>query len=414
MSVSTANENTMAPTLERPRLRPGLAAAQDAADPRYIFVWDQLRLTNKPQRLSIWEFAWVQLFDGQRTLRDIQMEAMRQLSGQLVSLELFSALVNRLDESLFLESPRFRARLSDPVREPSCLGCYAAEPEALRRQLKGLFTAPNGPGLPSAPKPDGTLHAALIPHIDYQRGGVTFAWGFKELFEQTDASLFVIVGTSHYSAHRFTLTRKDFKTPLGIARTDQGYIDHLVGHYGDGLFDDELAHLPEHSIELEVVFLQYLYENRRPFRIVPIVVGSFQDAVESGVPPRVQDNIRRMIESLRLVEEEIGEPICYIVSGDLAHLGPKFGDPQPVGDGLLAESRLRDESILQKAEGGDSSGYFRLIADEYDRRRICGFPPTYTVLEAIHPRRGKLLHYDRYIHPKGFESVSFASVAFYK
>ena len=55
----------------------------------------------------------------------------------------------------------------------------------------------------------------------------------------------MIVGTSHYSSHRFTLTRKDFKTPLGVVPTDQGYIDRLVRHYGDGLFDDELlAHLP--------------------------------------------------------------------------------------------------------------------------------------------------------------------------
>ena len=110
--------------------------------------------------------------------------------------------------------------------------------------------------MPQEKRPDGALRAALIPHIDYHRGGGTFAWGFREVFERTDASLFVIIGTSHYSSHRFTLTRKDFKTPLGLARSDQAYIDRLVNHYGDGLFDDELAHLPEHSIELEVVFLQ--------------------------------------------------------------------------------------------------------------------------------------------------------------
>src|SRR5205814_3982684 len=132
------------------------------------------------------------------------------------------------------------------------------EPEALRRQLRRLFTGPRGPGLPEEPKPDGRLRAALLPHIDYRRGGTTYAWGFKEVFERTDASLFVIIGTSHYSSERFTLTRKDFKTPLGIVPTDQEYIDRLVKHYGDGLFDDPLAHLPEHSIELEVVFLQYL------------------------------------------------------------------------------------------------------------------------------------------------------------
>jgi MEMO1 family protein len=399
--------------MERPRLRPGLAAAQDQNDPRYVLLWDEFRLSGRIQRISLLEFTWLRMFDGQRTLRDIQAEAMRQVNGQLLSLDLFASLVEKLDEALFLESPRFRQRLNGSVREPSCIGCYAAEPEALRRQLLGLFTDPRGPGLPRGQSPGGQLRAALLPHIDYQRGGVTIAWGFKEVFEQCTASLFVIVGTSHYSSQRFTLTRKDFKTPLGTVPTDQQYIDRLVSHYGDGLFDDEIAHLPEHSIELEVVFLQYLYENRRAFRIVPLVVGSFQDAVQSGVPPRVQEDVGRLIDGLRRTEAETAEPICYLISGDLAHLGPKFGDPQPVAEPVLKRSQQQDQALLRCTEASDPCGFFRLIADEADCRRICGLPPAYTVLEAVRPSRGRLLHYDQYVHPLGHESVSFASVAFY-
>jgi AmmeMemoRadiSam system protein B len=388
--------------------------AQDQNDPRYVLVWDELRLSPRIQRLSVLEFGWIKLFDGQRTLRDIQAEAMRQVNGQLVTLDRFTTLVAELDEALFLESPRFRQRLASPVREPSCLGCYAAEPADLRHQLTRFFTHPHGPGLPGEPKPDGQLRAALLPHIDYQRGGVSYAWGFKEVFEASPAALFVIIGTSHYSAQRFTLTRKDFRTPLGLARTDQPYIDRLVAYYGDGLFEDEMAHLPEHSIELEVVFLQYLYENRRPFRIVPLVVGSFHQAVASGVPPRVEADIGRLIAALRRIDEEMAEPICYIISGDLAHLGPKFGDSQPVTEPWLAHSRAQDQLLLRYTEAADACGYFRIIADESDRRRICGLGPTYTVLEALRPGHGRLLHYDQYVHPHGYESVSFASVAFYR
>jgi AmmeMemoRadiSam system protein B len=360
------------------------------------------------------EFSWIQMFDGRRSLRDIQAEAMRKVGGRLLSLSLFTTLVEKLDEALLLDSPRYRERMSGPIREPSCIGCYAAQPNDLRRQLEALFADKHGPGLPKEPHPNGSFRGALIPHIDYQRGGVTFAWGFKEVVERTEASLFVIIGTSHYSAHRFTLTRKHFKTPLGIAQTDQGYIDRLVAHYGEGLFDDELTHLPEHSIELEVVFLQYLYEQRRPIRIVPLLVGSFHDAVLSGVPPRAQDDIGRMVRALRQTEEETQEPICYIISGDLAHIGPKFGDADPVDDPFLSHSRRQDQTILRMAEAADPSGYFRVIADEYDARRICGLPPTYLVLEATRPGRGRLLHYDQYVHPRGYESVSFASVAFYR
>jgi hypothetical protein len=400
-------------SLERPRLRPHVVPYLD--DQKHVYLVDQLGLNPRPERMSVREFFWVRLFDGQRTLREIQAEAVRQADGELLPLELFAKLAERLEEALFLDGPRFRDAAHQAVREPRCIGCYEGEPEALRRQLGRLFSGPQGPGKPRASKPDGLLRAALIPHIDYPRGGHTYAWGFKEVFEHTDASLFVIIGTSHYSTHRFTLTRKHFKTPLGITPTDQPTIDRLVHHYGDGLFDDELmAHLPEHSIELEVVFLQYLYEGKRPIRIVPLVVGSFQDCVEDGSTPAGRADICRMIEALRKVEAETSEPICYLISGDLAHVGPKFGDPEPVHESFLKDSRERDQILLRQVESIDPAAYFRGIAAERDRRRICGLPPTYVTLEAIRPAHGKVLHYDQYVHPRGHESVSFASVGFYR
>lgn len=401
------------PSLECPQLRPYLVAAHDERDPGHVHVWERRGLGGQPVRLSMIEFLGLQMFDGRRSLREIQVEAMNLAGGQLLPLDLFTQLVQRLDDALFLDSPRFRAALQAPVREPACVGCYESEPEPLRRQLRQLFTGKNGPGLPRDKKPDGKLRAALIPHVDYARGGHTFAWGFRELFERTDASLFVVIGTSHHSAHRYTLTRKNFKTPLGILPTDQQYVDRLVAHYGEGLFDDEICHLPEHSIELEVVFLQYLYEGRRPIRIVPLLVGPFQDSVEASSLPALRPDVARMIEALRKVEAETNEPICYVISGDLAHLGPKFDDPEPVAEPLLRHSREQDLAILRRAEAADPAAYFQIIADEGDCRRICGLPPTYTLLEAIRPRRGKLLHYEQYVHPHGHESVSFASVAFY-
>jgi AmmeMemoRadiSam system protein B len=383
--------------------------------PGHFLLWDQLGVNCVRQRLNPVEFLCLELLDGEHSLRDIQTAVMQQAGGVLLPLELFTRLVNRLDEALFLDGPRFRQAVGRQIREPRCIGCYEGEPGALRRQLEGLFTGPGGPGLPRTGSCDSQLRAALIPHIDYSRGGVTYAWGYKELFEHTAASLFVIIGTSHYSSHRFTLTRKNFKTPLGIVPTDQEYIDRLVKHYGEGLFDDELlAHLPEHSIELEVVFLQYLYERERPIRIVPLVVGSFQDCVLLGSEPGLRVDIGRMVDALRQAEAETAEPICYVISGDLAHIGPKFGDDHPVAEPVLGRSRDQDHAILRLAEKVDPSAYFRHIADEGDARRICGLPPTWTVLEAFRPCRGKVLHYDRYVHPRGDESVSFASMAFYR
>lgn len=423
--------------LDRPRLRPHLAAAAEGRG-GYV-IWDQLRLADRRLRLTHLEMSWLRLFDGTHTLKEIRAEVMAGIDGRTPPLEAFARLVEKLDDALFLDSPRFRSRLREyagkPIRPPSCIPSYGEDPARLRRALDGFFTEPGGPGRPGPRKPDARFRAALIPHIDYARGGHTYAWAYKTLFERSLASLFVIVGTSHYSCERFTLTRKNFQTPLGIAPTEQSYIDRLVAHYGDGLFDDEIpAHLPEHSIELEVVFLQYLF-GATPFRIVPLLVGSFHDCVDSNCPPVEQDDIGRMIAALRAVEREMKEPICYIISGDLAHIGPKFGDPRVVSPTFLTHSRRQDHAILHEL-GGSASGrrtpagakkqwadvgrspdpaaYFRVIAAERDARRICGLPPTYTVIESLRPDRGELLHYDRYVHPDGDESVSFASVVFYK
>ena len=161
-----------------------------------------------------------------------------------------------------------------------------------------------------------------------------------------------------------------------------------------------------------MVFLQYLYEKRRPFRIVPLVVGSFQDSIEAGSQPSFRPDVGRMIEALRKVEAETAESVCYIISGDLAHIGPKFGDKKRAAGSWLTASQEKDTAILKTLEAADPSGFFETIAAEENARRICGLSPTWLTLEVTKPRTGTVLHYQQYVHPQGTESVSFAAVAF--
>jgi AmmeMemoRadiSam system protein B len=146
---------------------------------------------------------------------------------------------------------------------------------------------------------------------------------------------------------------------------------------------------------------------------VPLVVGSFQDSVLLGRDPGGFDDVARMVEALRAAGRETAEPICYLISGDLAHIGPKFRDPSPVSLDQLTHSKKQDLALMDRAEAADADGYFRVLAEEGDRRRICGFPPTWTFLRAARPRGGKMIHYGQYVHPRGHESVSYAGVAFY-
>jgi AmmeMemoRadiSam system protein B len=120
-----------------------------------------------------------------------------------------------------------------------------------------------------------------------------------------------------------------------------------------------------------------------------------------------------MVAAMRAAEAAAGEPVCYVISGDLAHIGPKFDDPDPVHPAQLAHSRARDEALIAHAAAGDPDAYFRAIAAEQDARRICGLPPTWLTLAAAAPSRGRLLRYEQYVEPsEGYESVSFASMAF--
>lgn len=400
--------------LSTPKLRPGLDAAL-GSDPETVILSDRFRL-GRPLVLSRAAFDLIRLFDGKKTLPVLQAESALMFEGKEVPLATFENLVSGLDQEFYLESPRLLDRLNQPDRPPSCIGCYDADPEKASKQLRKLFTAHGGAGMPGEPgcrvATEGPVRAILLPHMDYHRGGITFGWGFKELVERTDASLFVIIATSHYSGHRFTLTRQNFTSPFGRVETDQGHIDRIVKHFGDGLFDDPFAHAPEHSIELEVVGMQFAFAGKRPFRIVPLLVGSFFDCVGDRTRPDEREDISLMIKALRLAEMECGESICYVISGDLAHIGPKFQDEDLVDDEILKHSRKQDDLLLAHAMAADADGYFDTIAAENDARRICGLPPTYLTLGAAKPTSGKLLHYGRFVHPEGFESVSFASMAF--
>ncbi|HEX4607431.1 MAG TPA: AmmeMemoRadiSam system protein B, partial [Urbifossiella sp.] len=379
--------------LPRPKLRDRLAAERAGET---VNVFDPYRV-GESVRLSALALEIVKRFDGTRTLRDVQVELTRLTGGTIVPIDKLEGLATALDQALLLDSPAFAARIGAPVRKPSCIGAHDGNPAVLRKQVAALFTAAGGPGLPAspAPSPHGRLRGVLVPHMDYARGGVTYGWGFKELAERTDARLFVVVATSHYSPHRFTLTRQHFETPLGVCETDQPFVDRLAAEYGPGLFDDPLAHHPEHSIELEVVILQHLFADRGPIRIVPLLVGSFADCVGGGVGPGEAEDIARMTTALRAAEAAAGEPVCYVISGDLAHIGPKFRDGRKAEGPWLGESERQDRAILAHLERVDPAGYFGEIAAERDTRRICGLPPTYVTLAAARPRVGRVLHYQQ-------------------
>jgi AmmeMemoRadiSam system protein B len=368
-------------------------------------------------------FQWVvRHLDGKTTLPEIQARVYREV-GQRLSLAELEDLVQQLDKAMVLDGPTFAAFHAAYRRErvrPAALAgrSYAGSEAALRAQLRQFFTHDRGAGVPCrdgtpVPVPSPVLRGILSPHIDFHRGGPIYTWSYRELVEKSDADTFVILGVAHqYCRNRFALTRKHFATPLGVVSTDAAYVDRIAAESGSDLFEDELSHRTEHSIEFQAVFLQYVLGGRRPFEIVPILVGSFHDLMEEGTDPIEDPEVRRFVEALRRAESASAQRVAYIGGIDLSHVGPEFGDPKPIDTATLDHVRQFDTTMLDHAAANDPAGWFDTAAKINNRWRVCGLAATYTMLHAMGPARGRLLRYDQAVDDRRTCCVSFASLAF--
>ncbi|MDR3618142.1 MAG: AmmeMemoRadiSam system protein B [Paludisphaera borealis] len=418
----------MAP-LDRPKLRSLAARRLEHMGQLFVVLEDPLRLCPNPVVLALDVFnEVVRHFNGRNSLRDIQTLVLESTS-QYLEMAAIQQLVDQLDQALALESPAYAVAVRsflDATERPAALAglSYASEPKRLRSDLDRFFKARDGAGVLALPPPAARngdddrsakprLRAIVSPHIDFPRGGPVYTWAYKTLVERSDADVFVILGVAHqHCRRRFVLTRKDFATPLGVVSTDREYVDRLAEAAGAHLFDDELTHRSEHSIEFQAVFLKHVLGDR-PFTIVPILVGSFHDLMKRKADPITDPEVERFIRALRRTELASGRKVAYIGGIDLCHVGPEFGDPEPVDAALQNRIRAFDHEMLARAEAVDPVGWFRTASDVGDRWRVCGLAAAYTMLHVLGPSRGELLKYNQAVDDRKTCCVSFASMVFH-
>jgi len=282
----------------------------------------------------------------------------------------------------------------------------------LRRELDGYFVAEDGPKDTPPSQSAGRLTGLVVPHIDFPRGGPCYAWGYRELAGALPVDRWIVLGTAHVSIARpFALTRKDFETPLGPAEVDNDCMEALLKRVGPVYLDDEFAHRGEHSIEFQGIFLRHATPAQRPVRIVPILCGSFHRFVEERRPPKGGEAVEEFLGALRETLAALGGHTVVIASADLAHVGPQFGDPRPLTPGQLREVKEADRRMLSSVEAGDAEGFFHAVANDGDRRHICGLPPIYAALRVLGTHQGRLLCYSQWPDPNG--TVTFAALALY-
>jgi len=113
-----------------------------------------------------------------------------------------------------------------------------------------------------------------------------------------------------------------------------------------------------------------------------------------------------------LVEIAAQEEALVVMGADLAHIGPQFGQSQPVSRSDLVRLKEQDLALLDRAAEGDAAGFYASVAAERDRRNICGLAPIYAGLRIMGPVKGRLLGWDAWLDEKGRGSVSFAALAF--
>lgn len=234
------------------------------------------------------------------------------------------------------------------MRQPAVAGrFYPASPEGLRDAIESCFTDGLGPGLPEGRGSSRRVRGAMVPHAGYMASGANATHVYRRLAEDGGPDAYVIIGPDHHGTCAGSVLCSDpFVTPLGVCGTHEGICGRLAG----SIPDSPDAHAFEHSVEVQVPFIQYIDPEAR---IVPILMGDQSPAAAE-----------RLASCLREACE--GFDVVFIASTDLSHYIPK-------GDA----GRL-DSMVLDRVRAMDPDGLYRTVAD--NRISMCGYGPVMTVM----------------------------------
>lgn len=367
-------------------------------------------------------FYLIQFLDGKHTRNQIAGEYLKRF-GEILLPNWVDQFLTDLDAKLFLENARFESTkktLADAygretVRPAAYAGkSYEAEAEKLRGQLDGYFGSKEGPGSGRSENAGKRIKAIVAPHVELSMAGPIYAWAYKELREADTPEVFVILGASRGIIETlFACTAKDFETPLGTVHTDRDFLQLFREHGGETFFEEEIAHRNDHAIEFQTLFLQHIFGGKKPFTIIPVLCSFSHLHLNHPDLARQGERIPQFMAAFRKTIEAYGKAVCFIVSGDLAHIGMRFGDLQPPTDFQFNKTMQADLAMLKHAEKGEAQGFLQFIQREDDARRIGMLPPLYTMLNLMSTPNGQVLRYDRATVDQYNSTVTYCAMAYY-
>ena len=376
------------------------------------YINDPLEIASSPLGLSHAHLYLIGLFDGMNSIQDIE-EQFEEAAGGPPPPGLVEELVDMLDEHFYLNNERFQTHfqelkqtfLSSGVRKAAHAGnSYPADPEELQDELDAFY----GDAEPDEDPLPGEVSAILAPHIDLRVGGTCYPHAFQHL-KQCDADVFVILGVDHYGeGNTFNVCEMDFETPLGTAQTDRELLAAWNSKTTEDLTGNQWSHRNEHSIEFPVVFLQHARE-QKSCTILPVLCGPIDPFLEEGLQPG-----RELLAPLQQALEEQGKRAVFILSVDLAHMGPKFGDPIEITEETLEQIHQADHQMLACLEDINASGFFEGFEADSNSRHVDAPMPVLSWMALEDMSGAKLLDYGQHFQPDTKSMVSYASMVFWR
>ncbi len=277
------------------------------------------------------------------------------------------------------------------IRRPVQAGSfYAGTTEDLERQIESCFNHVLGPGkTPKVQKGPRNIVGLICPHAGYMYSGPVAAHSYHDLAADGKPNIIVILGPNHtgQGSGLAVMNEGVWRTPLGDAQIDEETADQIL--CSSKIIDvDDLSHAYEHSIEVQLPFLQYLYGSSFKFVPISFLMQDFESCQEVG----------------RTVAEALKEKNAVIIaSTDMTHYEPHD----------LAEKK--DKKALSSLEKLDEKEFYSTI-DGY-RITACGYGPVVALVTAakiLGAKKGRILCYKTSGDVTGDRSavVGYASLAF--
>ncbi len=248
------------------------------------------------------------------------------------------------------------------MRLPVAEGFYPADAMSCRKMVKEFINVDISVG---------KITGAVVPHAGYVYSGKVAGYVYKAISKQKPRRI-VIFGTNHTGRGMpLALSRDVWRTTLGEVEVDVEFVDKVAG---DLLQVDEVAHMYEHSIEVQLPFLQVCCPD---VKIVPISVSHVSFDLLSNVSKRLVD-----------------KGTIYIASSDFTHYGLNYGfAPKDSEKNPVAFVENTDKALIKLITSMKAEEFYK----ESQKTTICGaagITLMLLIVKELGVNKGRLLKYD--------------------